>query len=176
MPPVFATPWFSIDALPADPGGEPYYVLDAPDGVVVLPVAEDGGYVLIRQPRPARGKPSLEAPAGQIDPGETPEQAARRELLEETGCAAAEMIPLGVGGLALNRDRSQVHLFLARGVRPVPGAAAEAGVEVVRLSAAELREAFLSGGSEHIAALGLITLAAWRGHALPGLGDCRDVR
>lgn len=169
MTAVFETPWFSVDALPGAAGEAPYYVMRSPDGVVILPLGDDGRYVLIRQHRPARGRVSLEAPAGQIDPGETPEQAARRELLEETGCTADEMIEVGCGGLALNRETCRAHLFVARGVRPLAGAAPEAGVEVARLSGAELRHEILSGACEHVAALGLITLAGWRGVALPGL-------
>ncbi|SBW01452.1 NUDIX hydrolase [uncultured Alphaproteobacteria bacterium] len=175
---VLETPWFSVEALPSRDDDEPYYVLSSPDGVVVLPITEDGRYLLIRQYRAARGRLSLEAPAGQIDAGETPEQAARRELLEETGCTASDMIALGAGGLALNRERSKVHLFLALGVRPEPGARPETGIALEPVDADELRDKVLSGECEHIAALGLITLAAWRGHSLPGLtpGDFRDVR
>ncbi len=167
---AFATPWFSIEAIPGDPGEEPYYVLRGADGVIILPVTEDGRFVLVRQYRHARGRMSLEFPAGQIDDGETPEQAARRELLEETGFTAAKMIPLGRGGLALNRDSTSQHLFLARGVRSMPDARPEHGMDNVILTVDELRGRVLAGEFEQMAALGVILLATWHNQlALPPL-------
>ncbi len=62
------------------------------DGSASAIVAIDGGQVvLIRQFRPSVEETLLEIPAGRIDPGETPEQAAKRELEEETG-----LIPLNL--------------------------------------------------------------------------------
>ena len=56
------------------------------NAVVVLPVTKDGNFVLIVQPRVFTDKTvTVEIPAGYIDEGETPEQAAMRELIEETG-------------------------------------------------------------------------------------------
>jgi ADP-ribose pyrophosphatase len=53
--------------------------------VVLLPVQEDGRVILIRQYRPAVLKELWELPAGGVEPGETPEQAAARECEEEIG-------------------------------------------------------------------------------------------
>lgn len=53
--------------------------------VVILALNEQGQMLLVRQWRPAVSAHTLEAPAGLIDPGEEPEQAARRELQEEAG-------------------------------------------------------------------------------------------
>lgn len=55
------------------------------DAVAVLALNGAGEMLLVRQPRRAIGGVTLEAPAGLIDEGETPEQAARRELQEEVG-------------------------------------------------------------------------------------------
>lgn len=55
------------------------------DAVSILVLNEQGQMLLVRQSRRAIGSPTLEAPAGLIDQGETPEQAARRELQEEAG-------------------------------------------------------------------------------------------
>lgn len=56
--------------------------------VVVLPVFSDGSLLLIRQYRHAVGASLWELVAGRVEPGEPPLAAARRELLEETGCTA----------------------------------------------------------------------------------------
>jgi ADP-ribose pyrophosphatase len=55
------------------------------DAAVVIPLLDERTVLMVRQYRYAAGKHTLEFPAGKIDEGETPEQAARRELLEETG-------------------------------------------------------------------------------------------
>lgn len=56
--------------------------------VVVLPIFRDGSMLLIRQYRHAVGAFLWELVAGRVEPGEPPLAAARRELLEETGCTA----------------------------------------------------------------------------------------
>ncbi len=56
-----------------------------PEVVVMLPVLEDGRPVMVRQYRKAVDRVLLEVPAGGINPGETPEDAVRREMIEETG-------------------------------------------------------------------------------------------
>jgi len=53
--------------------------------VVLIPMADDGRLVLIKQYRPALGRELWELPAGSLAAGETPEDAARRECEEETG-------------------------------------------------------------------------------------------
>ena len=66
-------------------------VVRHPGAAVLLPVTGDGRVILIRQFRYAAGETLLEVPAGTIDPGETPEQTAVRELVEETGYHAGKL-------------------------------------------------------------------------------------
>src|SRR5262245_33106793 len=61
----------------------------------IVPVDDEGRCVLIRQYRHATGGWLLEVPAGTLDPGETPETCAAREVREETGLTAARLDPLG---------------------------------------------------------------------------------
>jgi 8-oxo-dGTP pyrophosphatase MutT (NUDIX family) len=66
-----------------------FYILDLPDWVTVIPEIEDERgrtcFLMVEQYRHGSGKVTMEFPAGSVDPGEAPEAAARRELLEETG-------------------------------------------------------------------------------------------
>ncbi len=94
---VYSSPWC---ALRRDevllPGGklQEYHVFEISDAVAVVPVREDGSLVMIGQYRYPHGKTHWEFPAGRIDEGESPIEAAARELEEETGHRAARIVPL----------------------------------------------------------------------------------
>ena len=60
-------------------------VVEHPDAVVILAIRDDGNIAFVRQWRHPTGRPLLELPAGRVDPGESPEETARRELREEVG-------------------------------------------------------------------------------------------
>lgn len=70
-----------------------YYVLDIRDWVNVVAITRENQIVLVRQYRHAAKNITIEIPGGAIDgDGESPEMAARRELLEETGFKAGDQI------------------------------------------------------------------------------------
>ena len=85
--------------------------------VGILPVTEDGRLVLVRQYRYAVQEDLLEIPAGHIDPGESPDEAARRELIEETGYTASTWRKLAEFFPAPGFTDERMHLFLATGLR-----------------------------------------------------------
>jgi len=72
-----------------------FTVLDGDDWTNVIAVTEEREVVLIRQYRHGTEEVTLEIPGGAVDPGETHAEAAARELLEETGFAAAHWSELG---------------------------------------------------------------------------------
>jgi ADP-ribose pyrophosphatase len=72
-----------------------FFILESNPWVNVIPLTEDNEVVMVRQYRHGIHDVTLEIPGGLIDDGDTPEQAAWRELSEETGYGAEEMIPLG---------------------------------------------------------------------------------
>lgn len=73
-----------------------FYLIDSVDWVNVIPLTPKKEVILVKQYRFGTKDFSLEIPGGMIDPGDTPAQAAYRELLEETGHAGDEPILLGM--------------------------------------------------------------------------------
>ena len=72
-----------------------FFVIEAPDWVNIVAVTDEGEVLLIRQYRHGTGVETIEIPGGVIDPGETPLEAARRELLEETGYISDDWTCIG---------------------------------------------------------------------------------
>lgn len=89
-----------------------YISLEAPDCVVVIPKAGDR-FLLVRQFRHGCRRLTTEFPGGVIDRGESPEEAARRELREETGCEAGRLKLLGEVSPNPALFRSRFYCFLA---------------------------------------------------------------
>jgi len=87
-----------------------------PGAVVILPLLTDGRVCLIRNYRLAIGQALWELPAGTLEPGEAPLEAARRELAEETGYRAAEWRHLLDFWMSPGILRERMHLFLAAGL------------------------------------------------------------
>lgn len=105
--------------LDARPDERDFVVLETPDWVNVVALTEDRQVLLIRQFRHGVRRVTLEIPGGMIDPGESPEQAALRELREETGYAAGTIRPLGRVLPNPAIQDNYCHLFLADGCRRV---------------------------------------------------------
>jgi ADP-ribose pyrophosphatase len=72
-----------------------FYVLESYDWVNVIPLTRQNEVVLIRQYRHGIRRVTLEIPGGIVEQGDSPEETARRELLEETGYSASDMILVG---------------------------------------------------------------------------------
>ena len=91
-------------------------VVEHPGGVGILPVDEEGNCYMVRQFRYPFSRQLLEIPAGKLEYGEDPLDCAVRELGEETGFTAAELIPLGKCLTSPGFSSEVLHLFLARGL------------------------------------------------------------
>ena len=133
------------------PGGlevDPYYVLEYPDWINVVAVTDRDEILLIRQYRHGIGQTVLELPSGIVDRSESPSQAARRELLEETGHSVGRLELTGVLSANPATHDNRTHCFLATGCRSVaaPRPDPTEDLELVRLPLAELRDLTLRGG------------------------------
>ena len=84
----------------------------------VVPLDERERVVLVRQYRHAAGGWLLEVPAGKLDPGETPEACARREVAEEVGLRPARLEPLGWIWTTPGFTDERIWLYLGRELEP----------------------------------------------------------
>lgn len=136
---------------------EPYYVFEKKDFVHVLPVLTDGRLLLVRQWRHGAASFSLELPGGVLDAGETPEEGARRELLEECGATGPDWTPLTRFFPNPARQNNRFHAFIVRGVERIADQQLDETeeLELHALTVAEVDAAIASGEfnqGNHIAA------------------------
>jgi len=114
---------FDVDLVrferPAGGASGSFYRIEAPDWVNVIPLDADGRVILVRQFRFGVAEVTLEIPGGMCDPGEAPLDAARRELREETGHDAGQLVDLGWVHPNPALQGNRCFSFLARDVAEV---------------------------------------------------------
>lgn len=113
-------------------------IVEHAEAVCIVAVDGEGRVVLVRQYRRAVDEALLEIPAGGVEPGEASEEAARRELREETGLVAEEWRRIGGFYSAPGFCTEFLHLFLARGLRETEAAPDED--EIVQVEWAPLSQ------------------------------------
>ncbi|HEX4839564.1 MAG TPA: NUDIX hydrolase [Rhabdochlamydiaceae bacterium] len=82
--------------------------------VAVIPIDSQGHIVLVEQWRRAIEKVTLELPAGMLEPGESPEVCAQRELQEETGFKAGSLTSMGGCYTSPGLICEYIHLYLGK--------------------------------------------------------------
>jgi len=88
-------------------------VVRLPGGSVIAAIDQEGYIYLVTQFRAALGRVTLELPAGRLEPGEPPEDCAKRELLEETGLRAGAMKLLTSMTPTPGYSDEVLHIFMA---------------------------------------------------------------
>jgi 8-oxo-dGTP pyrophosphatase MutT (NUDIX family) len=160
---AFSTPWFDVVVRPAV-DGQPYYMLSLDDYVSVVAVTADGQMLLVRQYRPVVEHETIELPSGHVDAGESPEQAARRELLEETGFVAGSLEHLGTLVPDVGRLTNRMWCYFAGNVAPDAGTPAlEEGVVPMAVPIAQALQMAAEGKLGHALNLSVLFLAVARG-------------
>lgn len=147
---VFQRPWLTArkDSLQLANGriNPEFYVLEYPTWVNIIAVTREGRYVMVRQYRHGLGRIGLELCAGCVEDGEEPEDAARRELLEETGYTGGRWTLQAVISGNPSTTNNLSYCFLAEDVELTDTQHLDATeeIEVVTLSRDELFDLMMS--------------------------------
>ena len=118
---LFKRPWLTVRKdcveIPNGEVNDEFYVLEYPDWVNVIAITDDGSFVMERQYHHGIGKTCYEIPAGVIEEGESPLEAAKRELMEETGYGDGTWRELMTITGNASTTNNYSHCFVATGVR-----------------------------------------------------------
>lgn len=128
-----------------------FYIIESRNWINVIPLTADHQVVMIRQYRHGSREVTLEIPGGLIDPGDTPEKAAARELLEETGYGAEEYVQIGVVNPNPALFNNRCYTFIARNAQkiraPMPDQTED--IEVVLMPISDIQELISRGEVDH---------------------------
>jgi len=147
--------------------GQPhtFSVIEASSWVNIIPITPAGNVVMIRQYRHGVRRTTLEVPGGIVDDGESPREAAIREMLEETGYVVDDADVSELGSVAPNPAilNNTCYSFIARGVRLEAPQRLDGTeiIEVVEVPLEDIPHKILSGEITHslvICAFHLMTI------------------
>jgi ADP-ribose pyrophosphatase len=128
-----------------------FFIIESNDWVNIIPLTDDDQVVMVRQYRHGSTEVTLEIPGGLVDMSESPEEAAARELLEETGFQAKEWVKIGRVNPNPAIFDNHCYTFLAQNVEkvrdPVPDQTED--IEVVLVPLSEIPRRIAKGEIDH---------------------------
>ena len=135
------------------------------EAAVVLPITGDGKVILVKQFRAPVRSDLIEVVAGKIEEGEIPVEAAFRELEEETGYEAGNMVSLGKAFVTPGISTERLHYFLARDLKKgTPNPDEDENVRSIEVPMAEFERMLTDGRIEDAKSLVIYGLyKLWRG-------------
>lgn len=136
-----------------------FYIIESNDWINIIPLTNDNQVVMVKQYRHGSKGITLEIPGGLVDPGDTPEKAASRELLEETGYQAKELIKIGEVNPNPALFCNRCHTFLARDLKKVsePKPDQTEDIEVTLIPLKNIPELILKGKIDHAIVISAFT-------------------
>lgn len=154
-----------VDAYGTERQWEAFERVNCRGIVVIVPVTDDGEIILTRQFRPPVNNQVIEFPAGLNDKGDTLEEAAKRELREETGYSAGELTFLTEGPMSSGASGEILTAYLARSLtyQGIGGRDEAEDIEIIKVPMEKLEERLLElqaeGNFVDLKIYGLIDLA-----------------
>lgn len=117
---AYKSPWVDVrvDVLGNEDDKVPYHVIEREDGVLIIPITDEGKAVMVEQYRHGIGEVTLEFPGGGAKNGDK-EAAVHRELLEETGYTVESLSPLGWFAESAGSMTTKIHVYVGYGAKKI---------------------------------------------------------
>jgi ADP-ribose pyrophosphatase len=138
--------------------------IEHPGAVVILPILPDGRIACVSQYRHSLRREFLELPAGMIEKGEVPLACAAREIREEIGMAARELIPMGAIVPAPGFCNEVQYLFVGRDLYTDPAKPDDdENISLYPMTVSEMEQAIVSGSFCDAKSMALVMKARLQG-------------
>ena len=147
----FSCPWLKVRKdvvrLPNGVVVPDFYVTESPDWVNVIAITTDGKFIIEEQYRHGIQKVCFELCAGMVDEDETPLEAAKRELMEETGFSGGNWTSFGMSVPNASGSTTKCYHFLAINVERIQNPEPEKteDINIHLLTEQELKQIMLDG-------------------------------
>lgn len=137
-----------------------FHIIETRDWINVVAVTAEGKYLMVKQHRLGTDEITIETPAGVINDREDPGQAARRELLEETGFAPREIVLIGKFAANPSIMNNYIYIYYASGCKEVASQNLDDSedIEVALYTEKEIRAMIKSGEIDHSIAITALCL------------------